>query len=280
MASHLRHRRASNFDGSEMGDLNFAQRLLMANENAVTNIADLWVAAAMNVDNEDPFESDTEQDAEGGDTIDDYDSALDEDHNSIRGRQTSRDRLTGSSVMGSSATVPFGRSSLSPSRRQQTPRRPSHGRPVHQGRLSFSQPLDTRSTTRRFSSSVPSIFAHPGVKTPSAVLDAQQLLLSRTTEEAVGEPLAPIIESRRVSQVGSEVQYDSSVDVEANAEKQPSLASQLPILVIVQYGLLALHTNMHDQIFMSYLVSYVLLIISVREYLLISLRQRLFRRRT
>jgi len=34
------------------GDLNFAQRLLLANENAVTNIADLWVASAMNVDNE------------------------------------------------------------------------------------------------------------------------------------------------------------------------------------------------------------------------------------
>ncbi|KAI9507077.1 hypothetical protein F5148DRAFT_1150032 [Russula earlei] len=35
----------------------FAQRLLLANENAVTNIADLWVAAAMNVDNEEVFEN-------------------------------------------------------------------------------------------------------------------------------------------------------------------------------------------------------------------------------
>ena len=41
-------------------DLNFTQRLLMANENTVTSIADLWVAAAMNVDNEDPFESEDE----------------------------------------------------------------------------------------------------------------------------------------------------------------------------------------------------------------------------
>ena len=44
----------------ETGDLNFAQRLLMANQNAVTNIADLWVAATMNADNEDPFETDSE----------------------------------------------------------------------------------------------------------------------------------------------------------------------------------------------------------------------------
>jgi len=47
-----------------------------------------------------------------------------------------------------------------------------------------------------------------------------------------------------------------AVDVEAmQAEKQPSLASQLPVLIIVQYGVMALHTTTHDQVFMSYLVS-------------------------
>ena len=46
-------------------DMNFAQRLLMANENAVTNIADLWVAAAINADNEDPFEPEDEFVEEG-----------------------------------------------------------------------------------------------------------------------------------------------------------------------------------------------------------------------
>ena len=63
--SSLRRRRGSAFDSVRDGvtdgsELNFAQCLLLANENAVTNIADLWVAAAMNVDNEDPFESDSE----------------------------------------------------------------------------------------------------------------------------------------------------------------------------------------------------------------------------
>ncbi len=49
----------------------------MANENAVTNIADLWVAAAMNVDNEDPFESDTEM----GSDEDSGEEALDAEEN-------------------------------------------------------------------------------------------------------------------------------------------------------------------------------------------------------
>jgi hypothetical protein len=42
-------------------ELSFVQCLLMANENVVTNIVDLWVAAAMDVDNEEVFENnDTE----------------------------------------------------------------------------------------------------------------------------------------------------------------------------------------------------------------------------
>ena len=63
----IQRRRESNLEGAPSSvatssDLNFAQRLLMANENAVTNIADLWVAAAINAENEDAFEeSDDEE---------------------------------------------------------------------------------------------------------------------------------------------------------------------------------------------------------------------------
>ncbi|OJT07392.1 hypothetical protein TRAPUB_1756 [Trametes pubescens] len=42
------------------GDMNSAQRLLMANQNAAMNIADLWVAVTINTDNDSPFESDDE----------------------------------------------------------------------------------------------------------------------------------------------------------------------------------------------------------------------------
>lgn len=97
-------------------------------------------------------------------------------------------------------------------------------------------------TSRRFSNTAPSIFAHPGVKTPSAVLDAQQLLVRSEPEPSPGDGLDPIFESR-------------AADVESLGEKLPSLASQLPILIIVQYGVMALHTTTHDQVFMSYLVS-------------------------
>ncbi|KAF8644931.1 hypothetical protein AX16_008213 [Volvariella volvacea WC 439] len=256
MASYLRRRRGSALDGtrdggSEAGDLNFAQRLLMANENAVTNIADLWVAAAMNVDNEDPFESDTEMESE-------YDGAIREeeeveDDGSIRGRQTSRTRPTSTT---DSSPIPQAalsqhRTSKTPSRRGYPSRRPSYGLPIPQRHASFSQPMDGTPGSRRYS--VPSIFAHSGVKVPSAVLDAQQLLAHAEAEQSGGDALAPILESQRASRIEPDADVEAGVGGEA--EKQPSLASQLPLVIIVQYGMMALHTTTHDQIFMSYLVS-------------------------
>ncbi|KAJ7359424.1 major facilitator superfamily domain-containing protein [Mycena albidolilacea] len=246
MASSVRRRRNSNVDGhrpSTTGDLNFAQRLLMANENAVTNIADLWVAAAMNVDNEDPFESDTEMGSDG--ERDSADVFGDEDFDD-------NDLLTPS---------PGNRASRAPSTAspnfQASSRRPSSGIPTRPLRIgsprrpirqpSFSQPLDGTPTSRRFSTGVPTIFAHPGVKTPPAVLDAQQLLMR---SEAETDGLEPILESRRTSL------HDPQSDIEAALEPPPpSLFSQLPLLVIIQYGLLALHTTSHDQVFLSYLVT-------------------------
>lgn len=38
-------------------------------------------------------------------------------------------------------------------------------------------------------------------------------------------------------------------------ERPASGLSQLPMMIIFQYGLLALHNTTHDQIFLSYLVS-------------------------
>ena len=47
----------------------------------------------------------------------------------------------------------------------------------------------------------------------------------------------------------------AEADLEAGLEKPPSLYSQLPMAIIIQYGLLALHSTTHDQVFMSYLVT-------------------------
>ena len=84
---------------------------------------------------------------------------------------------------------------------------------------------------------------------PRAVVDAQDLLMRFEEGDAMPEGLQPILESRQPSD-GS-----ASSDTETPDEKPPSLFSQLPLLVILQYGLFALHTTTHDQVFMSYLVS-------------------------
>ena len=237
--SHYDHTRDPPIEGS---DLNFAQRLLLANENAVTNIADFWVASAMNVDNENLFEVDSD--------IEDADAnSLD-----LSLPLTRTETMTSESDPSLSGPPPFGyRSSRLPphiggsfSPRTINSLHPSmpvstlrHSSSVSRPSVSFMAPPRRLSTNN-----VPSIFAHPGVKTPTAVLDAQ-LLLDSNIEQATADSLQTIAESRQTSQV----------DVGLLAEKPPSLMSQLPIIVIIQYGVMALHTTTHDQIFMSYLVS-------------------------
>ncbi|KAJ7158242.1 hypothetical protein C8R43DRAFT_1086999 [Mycena crocata] len=253
MSSSMRRRRGSNVDNrrdSTTGDLNFAQRLLMANENAVTNIADLWVAAAMNVDNEDPFESDTEmgsdEDRGSDDDFGDADETSETDLlTPTPNRRTSRPPSIAASANFRSPRRSSAGTATRPSRLG-SPRRPSGPQAIAIRQPSFSQPLDGTPTSRRFSNTVPTIFSHPGVRTPTAVLDAQQLLMRSETE---GDGLQPILESRRASL------NDGQVDLEAAIETPPSMASQLPVLVIIQYGLLALHSTTHDQVFLSYLVS-------------------------
>lgn len=231
-------------------DLNFAQRLLMANENTVTNIADLWVAAAINADNEDPFESEDESQFEGQDD----ENALaatpgdefDEGDIFASGQTPRTDRF----VRGSSAS-PLIRPALlgpphgpsTPQRRESTAtRRPSNAH------LAPSESMAT-APGRRFSNSVAPIFAHTGVRTPPAVLEAQQLLALADEAEAAGQDaLAPIIEGSRLTQADTTAQSPAPV-------QEPSLMSQLPLLIIFQYGLLALHSTTHDQIFYLYLVS-------------------------
>lgn len=230
-------------------DLNFAQRLLMANENTVTNIADLWVAAAMNVDNEDPFESEDEGQW-------DYEQAveatpgeeLDEGDIFASGQAPRSDQF----IRGSSAS-PMPRPTIgsphvftTPQRRQSAAtRRPSTATAlqVPLGGLDSA----THTPGRRLSNSVAPIFSHVGVRTPPAVIEAQQLLALADEAEAPGQDaLAPIIEGSRLSPTDT---------TPAAPIQEPSLMSQLPLLVIFQYGVLALHSTTHDQIFYLYLVS-------------------------
>ena len=251
-------RRDSNVTGSgeaEPSDLNFAQRLLMANENAVTNIADLWVAAAMNVDNEDPFETDTETGSDNELDTTAVRGALNEDEaEEMPDTLTTRGRSP--SLNANGIPVPHRPLQHRPSNTSFRPATSFASRhrtysqqqsPMHRP----PSPLIGTPISRRFSNSVPSIFAHPGVKTPSAVLDAQQLLLRSEPETILGDAVPVFRSDTRQS------------DVESFATPSPSLSSQLPFLVIIQYGALALHSTTHDQIFLSYLVSSVFTTVSL-----------------
>jgi hypothetical protein len=186
------------------------------------------------VDNEDPFESDSE--------IDDPGSDLPHDEN--EDPEIGRPTLSTPTAIGKQA----GHSGLSAHRLSVgVVRRSSKS----QRRLSARQsspmpglPGEDFSSARRFSSNaVPSIFSHSGVRTPPAILEAQQLL-SQPEDILVGDQLEPIMESRQAT------------TIDEDFEKPPSLYSQLPILIIVHYGLLALHNTTHDQVFYLYLVSW------------------------
>lgn len=226
-------------------DLNFAQRLLMANENAVTNIADLWVAAAMNVDNEDPFESEDEGQQgyyDDEQPIEDLETDIFTANEPSRSNQFLRSTSFGSpSVRSQMSGTPF---------RSSTPQRHDSPNPAHPSYSlqSVTSGLEgTQTPSRRFSTTVPSIFTHVGVRTPPAVIEAQQLLALADEAEAAGQDtLPPIREGSRLSES----------DIEPGIPAQePTLMSQLPLLIIFQYGILALHSTTHDQVFYLYLVS-------------------------
>ena len=204
----------------------------MANENAVTNIADLWVAAAMNVDNEQyDLETDLQMDEEQARSDEE-----DTDFRTIRGRKDLRsiDSATMLSQPGQRSSMTRFASSRGIPRRSVS-RTSAFGSPIP-GSAHFS---------RRSSAVGPSIFAHAGVRMPVAVLDAQ------LREADPSDALTPILERRGSLNA---INGEAGVSVEEAAEKAPSLTSQLPILVIIQYGLLALHSTTHDQVFLSYLV--------------------------
>ena len=257
MATSMRRRRESDYEGvpgsvGTTGELNFAQRLLMANENAVTNIADLWVAAAIDADNEDPFEEDSEEDLFADDDDDNIavDDELDESE-MFAGPSTSRHNRFSRRLSSAAARVSPARIAQSPNARRPTyaaRRLPSFRRDSTSGRSAAFEADEL--PQRRVSAAVPPIFAHVGVRTPPAVLEAQQLLAAAELEPvdapAAGvDTLAPVPESRLPSRMPSPVP----------SEREPSLMSMLPLAIIFQYGWLALHSTTHDQVFYLYLVS-------------------------
>lgn len=261
MAASARRRRESNahtISGEQPSstagtDMNFAQRLLMANENAVTGIADLWVAAAMNPDNEEVFEDEdewqTEQESEQalmitpGEEFNEADM-FDSTPTPRANRFVRRPSLGSPSLR----TTAIG-SPRNPSTSQQRDS-PARVRRFSNALGPSASDLESvpQTPVRRYSTATAPIFSHVGVRTPPAVVEAQQLLALADEADAAGaqDMLAPILEGTRPSQLEP---------MPVPAVSEPSLMSQLPLLIIFQYGILALHSTTHDQVFYLYLVS-------------------------
>ncbi|EJD40153.1 major facilitator superfamily MFS-1 [Auricularia subglabra TFB-10046 SS5] len=178
VAEALRRRRGSGRGaGGDDQHMNFAQRLLMANETQVMSLTDLWVQAAINVDTPNPQDllEDEEEDEE------------------------ERER-------GRAATL-------------------------------LEAPGSRPRLTRRASSSasvLPAIFTHTGVKSRGA----------------------PMLEGEDILPLRRDPSADSTTTNRTETQQaQQSTLSQLPLFIIFQYGLLALHSTTHDQVFLSYLSS-------------------------
>jgi hypothetical protein len=171
-----------------------------ANEMNATSLADLWVQAAINVDNEEVLESDSDSEV----------SVNEDGAPNIPAASTSR--------RPSAPTAGRHRPSMA-----STSSRPFHGL----RRFGTIESTGARSF-------VPAIFSHTGVRTPPNIVTVPSPG-HHTPLGGNANDLSTIAESRPVSGM-----------VE---EKPLSTWSMLPMLIILQYGLLALHTTTHDQIF-------------------------------
>ncbi|KZO94216.1 major facilitator superfamily MFS-1 [Calocera viscosa TUFC12733] len=201
-------------DAQPTEHLSLAQRLLMANEFTVTSMGDLWVAAAMNTEQEQAFdETPVESD-------DDTESSLAPLELGAEARQASptRRRLSQATVVPAQSGSTFRRFATFP---QESPR----------GDRRFS-----------VSSNMPSILNHTGLAEPPATMSTIS-----SADPFVDTTLRPIVEG----QVTGSQQHTPTVE----ATQPGSIWSNLPLVIIFQYGLLALHNTTHDQIFYSYLVS-------------------------
>ncbi|CAE7216020.1 unnamed protein product [Rhizoctonia solani] len=222
-------RRRAGVDG-DLGDVyvgnepegrepHLAERIIMANELKVTSIGDLWVASALTMDAED-------------DDLGEFD-----DQNSHYG-----DSPAIASNTARAAPIAEHRArSASATRRVASP---GNGNALPGDNQSYSLSLSANNSVSRLQvNSYPTILQNTGLCSPSPAFDTLDTIGIASGNMANVDVLQPIIEGKPVD----EPQYSESAT--------PSLFSQLPLVVIFQYGLLALHSTVYDQVFTSYVVS-------------------------
>lgn len=264
--------------------LNFAQRLLLANEDAVFGLHDVWLAAATSQDRDDEFS----QVDDDGPLLDDSvfgddESQLDEDgfgyddgaseFGSVndRGRMYLEQHQRPGSRLQS-------QSSVRPRDINQNPVRQRLGSRISpRPSISGSNLLPGSYHTSRFgpgmrsvsiSSAVrPAIYNNTGLSTPpsnpSPFMSAhQQALRDRSSDEQtpLSNNVTPASKANNLAVI-PEGSRRPSTNVASDPVSKPqpaetnSVFGQLPLAIIGQYAIIALHGTTCDQLFMSFLVT-------------------------
>ncbi|ODN94720.1 hypothetical protein L198_04863 [Cryptococcus wingfieldii CBS 7118] len=223
--------------------LRVAQKLLLANEENTFNINDLWVSAAV---------------AQDTAVFDDEEEETEEEHEEDDELLNDTSAAASPSVGGASPSVSEDhRGSLGFGLTHRT------GRVTSMGNMSLHRNLPGHRLSmsgRRFSTTsghMPAIFSNTGVRTPPAVTAAYNAESPRTEVDPFFQG-SPAPEHRAqgglaaIAEAGSNAVDTAVTQV---SEKMPSSFALLPVQMIVQYGLLALHNTIHDQVFLSFLVT-------------------------
>lgn len=223
-------------------------RLLLANDQAIFGISDLWVAQATQADDqvsqvdyeESVFEDDeSRMDIDGEHSEDEPDffgfGTAPPSLEDLRGHAAQQDELRGRY-----GDAPRASPSLNvPRSRPESKRSPSRERVASYG---GRHRRDSMASSRG-----PAIFANTGLN-PQSLGSAAVLLspgIKDAPEESAFNPMTAIPEMRPASII----EHDLNADVENLEEKVPvPLLRQLPLAMIAQYALLALHGTVCDQV--------------------------------
>lgn len=224
------------------------RRLLLANDQAIFGISDLWVAQATQADDQFSqvdYDESVFEDDESRLDIDADESEHEPDFfgfgtappslEDLRGQAAQQDELRGQY-----GDAPRGSPSLNvPRNRSESKRSPSRDRVTsYGGRHRRDSVVSSRG---------PALFANTGLN-PQSLGSAAALLsppIKDAPEESAFNPMTAIPEMRPASII----EHDVHADVENLEQKVPvPLLRQLPLAMIGQYALLALHGTVCDQV--------------------------------
>lgn len=264
----------------DRGDFSFAQRLLMANEQAVFNISDLWIAKEATrdeqqfsqVDYEESVFEDEESRIGANESRAGDESYISLDHEGepdFRGYGTAPPSIEDLRSTARRQDLASGQMSpaLMPPQHGHGMRSPSQERtggilsPTSHRVSSYGGGGRLRRASVASSARGPSIFANTGLDEETLVAAQAQAQPATAAPPphahdslvpvAPFNPLAAIPESGRPPSV---IEHDAATtiadDRSFEEKPEPPMLRQLPLVMIAQYSLLALHGCTCDQVFM------------------------------